>query len=157
MVVSNSSPLCYLILIGQIQLLPKMFGKINVPESVIRELSDRGAPEVVQRWVAQLPPWIEVQTVAAGLDPDVKRLHAGEQDAILLAQNIKADLIILDEKAARKVAKDRGLRVTGLIGILDEAACRGMVDLLVAVERISQTNFRISPILLKKLLERHFS
>ena len=56
----------------------------------------------------------------------MNRLHAGERDAIALAQNLEADLVILDEKAARKVAKERGLQVTGLVGILDEAATRGM-------------------------------
>ena len=156
-VVSNSSPICYLILIEQIHLLPNMLGTLTVPESVIRELSDQSAPEVVRRWAAQLPRWLKVQTVKAGADPDLNRLHAGERDAIVLAQDIEADLIILDEKAARKVAKERGLQVTGLIGILDEAATRGMVNLLGAVERISQTNFRVSPILLKTLLERHFN
>ena len=156
-VVSNSSPICYLILIEQIHLLPNMMGKLTVPESVIRELSDQRAPEVVRGWAAQPPPWLEVQTVTTGSDPDLNRLHAGERDAIVLAQNLDANLLILDEKAARKVAKKRGLRVTGLVGILDEAATRGMVNLLVAVERISKTNFRVSPVLLKTLLERHFA
>ena len=156
-VVSNSSPICYLILIEQIHLLPNMFGTLTVPEAVIRELSNQRAPEVVRGWAAQLPQWIKVQTLKAGPDPEFNRLHAGEREAILLAQDIEADLIILDEKAARQIAKEQGLQVTGLVGIIDEAATRGMVNLLDAVERIRQTNFRISPILLKTLLDRHFN
>lgn len=63
----------------------------------------------------------------------------------------------MDEKAARKAARDLGLRVTGLLGILDESASRGMVDFIAAVERLRKTNFRASPQLLKTLLDRHYS
>ena len=156
-VVSNSSPICYSILIDQIHLLHNMLGTLTVPESVIDELSHQKAPKVVREWAVQLPVWVKVQTVQAEPDPELNRLHPGERDAIVLAQHIEADLIILDDKAARQIAKERGLQVTGLVGILDEAATRGMVNLLDAVERISQTTFRVSPILLKRLLERNFN
>jgi predicted nucleic acid-binding protein len=68
---------------------------------------------------------------------------------------LRADLIILVEKAARQLATERGLWVTGLLGVLDEAATRGLVDLPVAVERLRQTTFRASPRLLEALLQRH--
>ena len=151
--VSNSSPICYLLLIDLIHLLPDLLGSIAVPESVIRELSDRNAPEVVREWAVQPPSWLQAHAVSARLEDDLYRLHVGERDAIALAESTEADLIILDEKAARQVARERGLRVTGLIGILAEAGARGMVDLIEAVERIRKTNFRISPIVLKKLLD----
>jgi predicted nucleic acid-binding protein len=154
-VVSNSSPICYLVLIGEIHLLAAMFKEISVPEAVIRELRDEGAPEPLREWAARPPKWLKVQRVAAQTSLGLERLHAGERDVILLARQIEADLLIMDEKAARQAAIERGLNVTGLIGILDEAAALGMLDLLAAVEKLRLTSFRASPHLLKTILDRH--
>jgi predicted nucleic acid-binding protein len=63
---------------------------------------------------------------------------------------------VVDEKLARRIAREQGLNVTGLIGPLDEAATRGIVDLLSAVERLRQTSFCASPHPLKMLLDRHY-
>ncbi len=84
----------------------------------------------------------------------MEKLQAGEVAAILLAQSVKADIIILDEKAARHVAADRGLRVTGTLGVLSEAATRELVELVTALDRLRKTNFRYSPALLKVTLDR---
>lgn len=155
-VVTNSSPLCYLMLIDQIHLLPLMFKQILVPEAVVRELCDGGAPNIVREWIARPPRWLRVQKPAGESGPQMERLHAGEREVILLAREIEADLVVMDEKAARRLAREQGLNVTGLIGILDEVATRGLVDLLTAVEHLRQTNFRASPHLLKMLLDRHY-
>lgn len=156
-VVSNSSPISYLVLIGQIHLLPTLFKEISVPEAVIRELSDEGAPEPLRKWALRPPKWLKVNEVSAQTILGLERLHAGERDVILLAHQIEADLLIMDEKAARQAAIERGLKVTGLLGILDEAATLGMLDLLAAVEKLRLTSFRVSPHLLKILLDRHRS
>ena len=84
----------------------------------------------------------------------MEKLQAGEQAAILLAESTKADVILLDEKAARRVACVRGLRVTGLLGVLGEAATRGLVELAPAIDRLRTTSFRASPALLKATLDR---
>ncbi len=78
----------------------------------------------------------------------------GGQAAILLAESIKADVILLDEKAARRIATARGLRVTGLLGVLGEAATRGLVELAPTLDRLRTTSFRASPALLKATLDR---
>lgn len=88
--------------------------------------------------------------VSAGLE----KLQSGERAAIILAESIKGDLILLDEKAARRVAAERGLRVAGLLGVLGEAATRGFVDLPSAIDRLRKTTFRCSPALLKETLDR---
>jgi len=67
---------------------------------------------------------------------------------------MKADIILLDEKAARRVAADRGLWVTGLLGVLGEAATRGLVELAPAIDRLRTTSFRSSPALPTATLER---
>lgn len=153
-IVSDSSPICYLRLIDQIHLLPTLFGEIVVPEAVVRELSDEGAPQIVREWIEQPPAWLKMQKAALHFDPLLESLHAGEREVIALACQIKADLVLIDEKAARRIAKEQGFNVTGLIGVLDEAGSRGMVDLIAAVRRLSQTSFRVSPQLLKMLVDK---
>jgi len=73
---------------------------------------------------------------------------------LLLAETWKADLILLDEKAARHVAANCGLRRTGLHGVLGQAAPLGLVDLAPTVDRLGTTTFRSSPALLKATLDR---
>ena len=154
-IVSNTSPVCYLLLISQIDVLPTLFNRIMLPQAVREELLSEGALAVLQTWVAQPPVWLEIKPVVTESDAELARLHPGEREAIVLAERLGADLILLDEKAARRVATARGLNVTGLLGILDEAQTRGLIDLPEAVERLRQTTFRASPYLLKSLLDRH--
>jgi predicted nucleic acid-binding protein len=96
-----------------------------------------------------------VRTVTTGQDNTLDRLHRGEREAIILAEQSRADLIVLDEKAARVVAAQRGLKVTGLLGIPGEGARRGLIHLPTAVDRLRLTTFRASPRILKQLLDRH--
>jgi predicted nucleic acid-binding protein len=121
---------------------------------VVDELRHDDAPELVRRWATDLPAWLQVGADPSIADTRMEKLQRGEQAAILLAESIKADMIVLDEKSARRVATDRGLRVTGTLGLLGEAATRGLVDLPPAIERLTKTSFRYSPALLKATLDR---
>ena len=152
--VADASPLCYLVLIGEIGLLPKLFRQVAVPHAVIAELLHEGAPEEVRNWASNLPEWISTRRTADVVSGGMQKLQAGERAAIILAEAIKADLILLDEKAARRIAAERGLRVTGLLGVLGEAATRGLVDLASAIDRLRKTTFRCSPALLKATLDQ---
>ena len=76
-------------------------------------------------------------------------LDQGEAGAIILAETLPADLILLDEADGRREARRRGIALTGTIGVLDRAASRGLIDLTEAIDRLPQTNFRVSPRLLK--------
>src|ERR1035438_4797188 len=120
------------------------------PESteILISLCKQRICRLVSRVSATRVMWQKQAT--AGLE----RLQAGEQAAILLAESMKADIILLDEKAARRVAANRGLRVTGLLGVLSEAATRGLVELAPAIDRLRMTNFRSSPALLKATVDR---
>jgi len=152
--VADTSPLCYLILIDEVDLLPKLFCKVVVPAAVISELLHEDAPKAVRGWAANLPPWVTVQENPIRSTAGLEKLQAGEQAAILLTESISAELILLDEKSARRVAAERGMRITGTLGILGEAAARGMVDLPAAIDRLRRTNFRCSPALMKATLDR---
>ncbi len=151
--VADTSPICYLILIGEIDLLPKLFSQVLAPQAVLAELLHEDAPTAVRDWVSNLPSWICVKETPVLATSGLEKLQAGEQAAILLAESMKADIILLDEKAARRVAAERGLRVTGILGVLVEAATRGLVELASAIDRLRMTNFRSSPSLLKATLD----
>jgi predicted nucleic acid-binding protein len=152
--VADASPLCYLVLIGEIDLLPQSFSQVLVPHAVITELLHEDAPPAVRAWASTLPAWICAKENPPLAATGLEKLQAGEQAAILLAEALKADIILLDEKTARRVAASRGLRVTGLLGVLGEAASRGLVELGPAIDRLRMTNFRSSPALLKATLDR---
>ncbi len=88
-------------------------------------------------------------------DPVLRLLGEGESEAITLAQQHRPDvLLLMDEGKERREAQRRNLRVTGTLGILNDAACLGWVNLPAAIERLRQTTFRASPSLLQSFLER---
>ncbi len=155
--VLDASPLCYLLLIGEIDLLPQLFSRVVVPETVILELQHDDAPATVRNWASNLPIWIFVEETPDTFSAGMEKLQAGERAAILLAELIQADIIIIDEKAARLIAGRRGLSVTGVLGVIGEAATRGLVDLTLAIDRLRRTSFRCSPALFKATLERYGS
>jgi predicted nucleic acid-binding protein len=90
-------------------------------------------------------------------DPTLAYLDPGEREALTLAQELQADLILLDERQGRQEATDRGFNVTGTIGLLDRAAAQGSIDIVTAVARLRQITFRVSPRLLDVLLDRYKS
>ena len=154
-VVSNTSPLCYLLLIDQINLLPQLFGQITIPQAVCDELGASESLAILQSWIAQAPEWLEIQSITTKPDEVLEELDLGEREAIALAQQLEAELILLDDRAARRVAAERGLLVTGVLGILDRAATRGLIDFPTAIDRLRQTTFWTSDSLIESLLERH--
>jgi predicted nucleic acid-binding protein len=152
--VANQSPLCYLILICEIDLLPKLFDAVLLPHAVLAELLQQDAPPTVRVWASQLPAWVSVQAIPAMSISGLEKLQIAEQSAILLAESSSGGIIVLDEKAARRIAADRGLQVMGLLGLLELAAASGFVELSPAIDRLRRTNFRASSALLKKVLDR---
>jgi len=152
-VVSNTSPLNYLVLIELQQLLPALFSRVLVPEAVLRELRSPAAPAQIGAWLNTSPDWIESR-VATDIPTELRQLGPGEREAIVLAESVDDGLVLLDERRARGMARQRGLAVTGTLGVLDLAAARGLVDLGDAFERLARTNFRGSPRLLRSLLNK---
>jgi predicted nucleic acid-binding protein len=157
LVIADTGPLNYLILIGHIDLLPVLFEKVVLPATVESELASGKAPFLVRHWVGNLPAWLEVREapLSQAEDASLKGIDAGERAAIQLAVSLNADLLLMDDRKGVNAAQRKGLRVTGTLGILDLAAQRGLADFAQAVEQLRQTNFRVSQTLLDALLERH--
>jgi predicted nucleic acid-binding protein len=154
-IVSNTSPINYLILIGEIDVLPKLFRQIIIPQEVYRELFDLEAPNLVRTWIATPPDWLRIKPISQFPPMIVDFLDPGESAAILLAQELNADLLLLDDMKARRAAKARGLSITGILGILDQAATMKLIDLPAAVQILQNTSFWASDNLFQRLLDKH--
>ena len=151
-VVADSSPLIVLVNIGQIQILPALFGTVIIPPQIAAELSDGKRPQPVRDFIAARPGWLRVQ--APAVIESIPEIHEGEQAAISLAAELKAELLLIDETDGRRAALARNLRITGTIGILECAAEGGLLDLSDAFARIKRTDFWISEGLLDAELDR---
>lgn len=156
-VIADTGPINYLVLIGNVDLLPVLFEQVILPSGVQAELADSDAPLPVRNWIANPPAWIEVRE-APGLQFEpgsVRGLDEGETAAIALATSLGADLLLMDDRKGVTVARAKGLRVTGTLGVLDIAAQRGLVDFAQTVSRLRRTSFRIPEALLDSLMKKH--
>ncbi len=154
-IVSNTTPINYLVLIDHIAVLPQLYTHVIIPQAVLEELQDEGTPAKVKAWVASHPAWLEVRTVAVLLDTSLTVLDAGEREAICLAQELAADALIIDEPAGREAAKRQGVRVIGTLRVLYDAAAAGLCDLAQAYERLQHTTFRAHPDLYSAFLDMY--
>src|SRR6266852_4521106 len=135
-VVADASPLNYLIQIESDNLLHELFGRVLVPAAVMEELRHPRAPVTVTSWLLQIPSWIEVRTVTAAQDEALRVLDPGEREAILLAQETRAELLLIDERRGRLEAKRRGITTTGTLGVLLAAEARGLVKAESSFQRL---------------------
>ena len=155
LVIADTSPLNYLILIDALEFLPRLYPQVILPRGAWQELQHAGAPTPVKQWAQSLPDWIEVREAPVPIDPDLEALGKGEQEAIALAELYRSEspvLLLLDERAAREHAAARKIASTGTLGVLRAAAARGWIDLAAALDRLRQTNFRVTSVLLQELL-----
>jgi predicted nucleic acid-binding protein len=155
-VVADTGPLNYLVLIDAIDVLPKLFGKTIIPAAVYDELTHSGAPATVRAWATSSPAWLEIRpnpTAVRNITPS-RTLEDGERAAIALAHEIGADLILMDDRDGVAFARSQGLAVTGTLGVLDLAARRGLIDLVDAFTRLKATTFHYRQGLLDALLAR---
>ena len=155
--VSNTTPLRYLIAIEQEHLLGKLFEKVFVPVAVHEKLTDARTPENVRRCVASLPTWFEVRTVnETGPVTFPVTLHRGERQAILLAEALHVDMLLIDEQIGRTIALGRNVPLSGTLGVLERADTMGFVsDFPKVVRRLKASGFFITEALEQQLLKRH--
>ena len=151
-VVADTSPLNYLIWIGEIELLPRLYGSVLVPDVVAAELRDPDAPPAVAFWAANLPPWIDLRPTPVSTE-EFEKLDAGERAAILLAEAQQPPvLLLIDDSDGRAEAERRRIPVTGTLGIIRAAALRDLIDLPKALKNLVGTNFRCPAKIINELL-----
>jgi predicted nucleic acid-binding protein len=150
-VISDTPPLNYLILIGKIEVLPSLFGLVIVPPAVIAEMGHFKAPFAVAQWAASPPDWLRIQAPLHRLN---LALGAGEEEAIALAEELSIRAILTDDKKARAAARKRGMTTIGTIAILDLADQAKLLDFEVCLALLRGTTFRIETSLVKPILAR---
>lgn len=154
-VVADTGPPHYLVLIGKIDLLPQLFETVHIPGIVRDELGHARTPPPIRDWLATNPAWLKTLPTPAVAALPLPELGNGERAAIALAGSLRADLILMDDRNGVAAATARGFETTGTLGILDRAARRELIDLADAFARLKATNFRYHPKLLDALLAEH--
>lgn len=156
-IISDTSIITNLAAIQHLHLLPQLYNQVIIPGAVYRELIDINPP-VPGSIEVQAATWIEIRKVVnrnavERLQQEV-RLDLGESEAIALALELSADLLLIDERRGRAEANRLGLRITGILGILVEAkhqnlilAVKPLMDALIAT-----SEFRISSALYNQIL-----
>jgi predicted nucleic acid-binding protein len=152
-VVSDASPFNVLVRIGCVDVLPALFGSVIIPPAVVSELSHPSTPHAVRQWMTEQRSWLTVQAPSS-IDTTLGIDDIGEAEAISLALELKADLLLADDRKARRLARDRGLAITGAVGVLELAAARDLITLKDAFDRLLQTDFRVANQILQEALER---
>ena len=152
-VVADTSPLSYLLLVEQVDLLPQLYGRVMIPEAVYAELRSEKAPLAIHTWIANPAAWLEIRKVNL-VDPFLENLGAGEGQAIMLAQETGADLLLLDDWDARQEAQRRQLRIAGTLRVLEDAARVELIELPKVIAKLQATNFRIDSTLVQSMLKR---
>jgi predicted nucleic acid-binding protein len=143
-VVADTSPLNYLIRLGRPDVLREIYGRVLVPCAVLTELQHPEAPPEVRAWASAPPAWLEAMEVQK-LDPSLAaELGPGEREAISLAIEVRADVLLIDERTGRREAEARHIAVAGTLAVLLQASLRGYLDLPEAMQRLRQCGFRAS-------------
>ncbi|MDH6100575.1 DUF3368 domain-containing protein [Anabaenopsis sp. FSS-46] len=157
-IVSDTSPITNLTAIGQLDLLRQLYSRVIIPEAVYNEMVDinkivPGAVEV------QTLSWIHTQTVINSLLTEIQEnnqsIHLGEAEAIILSLEMKADLLLMDERRGRIVATNYGINITGLLGVLIQAKKQELIPAIKPLidQLITQANFRVNPQLYTVVLQ----
>jgi len=155
-VVCNASPLIILGRIDRLELLPALFGVVQVSSEVYQEVVTSGAGRPAAT-VTKAAKWIQVHPPMGPSDLAIwrgqARLGLGELATIALAKVLTADWVILDERAARQLAASHNLRVIGCVGILELAYRRKFIpDLRTAYARLLAEGVYIAPSILNRSL-----
>jgi len=153
-VISNTTPILSLIKIGKLDILKELYGQIMIPEAVFNEM------EVGKDWLFYTDlskiDWIRIEPIQQITSKlYLFDLDAGEAEVIILAQEQKADLVIMDEIMGRRYAKQLGLKLTGTLGILLRAKEKGLIDdVAPLISNLIKNGVWISPELIKVVLKK---
>lgn len=149
-VISDTSVLCYLALLGRLDLLRTLFGTVVLPEEVLVECGHPNAPaELRNALCAARSEFIEVRQVPERL-PETSALDDGEAAAISLAWKHRPDsLLLIDERSGRAIARALGVRVRGLLALLADGHRRQVLDFNECASLLVGHGFRASCLLLQ--------
>lgn len=153
MIVCNTGPLIALSRIGQIDLLERYFRKICIPKEVYKEVCIKGMGKPGAKEIKQAN-WIEIREVKDVFTVEVLelKLNKGEAEVIVLAKQVKAELVIIDERIPREMIEALGFRVIGTVGILIKAAQEGYLNIREYLDKLRNKGFWLSDEVYYKVL-----
>ena len=151
-VVADTGPLNYLILIEAVDILPRLCSPILIPAGVRDELLHPKAPTPVRSWVGYPPAWLHIVSLESFRATEQSALHHGERQAIALAVQQQAGLLIDDREGVLQ-ARKMNLEVIGTLAVLVRASQRGWVQLPEMFRRLRATSFRSPVHLMARMLE----
>ncbi|MCW9682368.1 DUF3368 domain-containing protein [Dolichospermum planctonicum UHCC 0167] len=149
-IISDTSPITNLAAICHLDLLRQLYSSVIIPKAVYNEMV--GVNKIVPGAVeVKTLSWIQTQAVVNSLQvieiqENNENIHLGEAEAIILSLEMKADLLLMDERRGRIVATSYGINVTGLLGVLLQAKKQGLIPAIKPLmdQLITQADFRIS-------------
>ena len=156
-VVSDTSVICNLFLINQLELLPAIFEEVIIPQKVFEELLE------LKNFDVDISPIVNADFLEAKIPKNTEfisqllaDIDEGEAHAIALALELKADLLLIDELKGRAIAKQWGLEITGLLGVLLRGKKNGIISEIKPIldKLISHANFFIDENLYQLILKK---
>ena len=153
-IVCNTGPLIALAMVGHLEVLSKLYRRVLIPEAVFREAVSV-APERIGAAEIESAPWLERVSGDLPLEPLlVQELGPGESEVIAAAHHLRARLVLIDERRARRIAEQAyGLRVKGSAGILVLAKQAGLIpSVQPLLERMRAQGYRLSQRLIDRAL-----
>lgn len=155
-VIVNSTPLIVLCSVGKLDILRQLYSEIHIPQAVFYEVTEK--PDTACQALKESLDWIHVEKIHSEADKKMykAKLHDGEVEVMILAQEgTKADLVIIDDNAAKKTAKYLGLPVTGTMGVLLRAKREGYIrEIAPIIGDMRGKGFYMSERLVKMVLEQ---
>jgi predicted nucleic acid-binding protein len=160
LVVADTSPILNLAAVGRADLLSSLYGELVIPPAVQRELASLSRRYDRFAAAALLPPFVRVQMLPGDEDKTALlaslalQLHPGEAEALALAVSLTADLLLVDEFDARRLARLRGVPTQGLLGVLMEAKRRSLLSAVAPLldQLQAKTGFWVGPALRARVL-----
>jgi predicted nucleic acid-binding protein len=155
-VISDSTILIGLVKIGKLDLLKEIFSKVYIPEEVFKEVVERGKGKPGSKVIKEAA-WIEPKPVKDKIQVAflLGSLEKGEAEVLVLAKELNADLILLDEEKVRKSAVIAGFEIMGLLGLFILAKNLGLIhEVRPLIDKLMIKKFRISDKIIEKTLKK---
>ncbi|MBK9778854.1 MAG: DUF3368 domain-containing protein [Anaerolineales bacterium] len=155
-IVSDTTPLIGLASIGRLDLLQELFGEVYIPQAVFDETVTFGRENSKAKQMVSNASWIHVVEVKDRLAVNVllDEMDLGEVETIVLASEMNADWVLMDEKKGRRKLSQLNIPKIGTLGILLKAKEIGLVSVLKPeIEELQRSGFSISPLLVEEILD----
>lgn len=157
-IVSDSGPLISLAKISEFHILKYIFERVIIPDSVYAEVVEEGKGRPGEKETKKaLGKWVEKIKVSdrTAVQVLLSELKKGEAESIVLAKELNADLILLDDKTARDMAEASGLMVKGTVGIILMANEMGIIkNFRTVVNRLRDKGFYLKEDIYQRILKK---